>query len=141
MANLATEDDPLLKVSDIEFKLPQPSYTVNTLVYLNEKYPDYQFTLIMGEDNLRSLHKWKNFETILEGHDILVYPRVLTESEMQNPPERSPLLDRENIHMVEGPLMKISASYIRNALKEGKDVRYLLTEKVWTYCEEMRFYK
>ena len=76
MVHLATEDFPKIKPSDIEFKLSQPNYTVNTLVHLEEKYPNYEFSLIMGEDNLKSLHKWKNYEVILENHEIYVYPRL-----------------------------------------------------------------
>ena len=76
MVHLATEDYPKIKPSDIEFKLPQPNYTVNTLAHLQEKYPTHEFSLIMGEDNLNSLHKWKNYEVILHNHDIYVYPRA-----------------------------------------------------------------
>ncbi len=76
MVHLATEDFPKIKPSDIEFKLSQPNYTVNTLVHLQEKYPNYEFSLIMGEDNLKSFHKWKNYEAILENHEIYVYPRL-----------------------------------------------------------------
>ncbi len=140
MVNLAVEDNPKLRSSNIEFKLPQPSYTVNTLVYLKEKYPDIKFSLIMGEDNLRSFHKWKNYEQILAHHRIYVYPRILTASEMANPPEPSPLLDEPAFISVDAPLMKISASHIRGAIKKGKDVRYLLTEPVWRHCDEMSFY-
>ena len=76
LVHLATEEYPKIKPSDIEFKLPQPNYTVNTLAYLTEKYPKNEFSLIMGEDNLKSFHKWKNYEVILQNHDIYVYPRL-----------------------------------------------------------------
>ena len=83
MVNIAIEDNNKLRASDIEFKMPQPSYTIDTLTYLKEKHPDYKFNLIMGADNLRSFHKWKNYEVILKEHKLLVYPRVLTDKEIQ----------------------------------------------------------
>jgi nicotinate-nucleotide adenylyltransferase len=140
MVNLAVEDNRKLIASNIEFKLPQPSYTVTTLLHLREKYPDYHFSLIMGEDNLRSFHKWKNYEEIIKHHRVFVYPRILTTQELENAPEKSALLEHPKFIMVDAPLMKISASHIRGYIKEGKDVRYLLTEPVAKYCEEMRFY-
>lgn len=141
MVNLAVEDDPRLKASDIEFKLPQPSYTINTLVHLAEKYPDHTFSLIMGEDNLRSFHKWKNYEEIIRNYKVYVYPRVLTSQELENKPEQHELMDHPGFTMVDAPLMKVSASHIRKTIKSGKDARYLLTEPVWKYCDEMSFYK
>lgn len=140
MANLAAEDNDKLRTSDIEFKLPQPSYTIHTLVHLKEKYPNHQFSLIMGEDNLRSFHKWRSFETIRDEYHIFVYPRVLTIQEQEKGVEKNELLDHPNFELVDGPLMKISASFIRKAIKEKRDVRYLLTEPVFKYCDEMRFY-
>lgn len=140
------EGNSKLFVSDIEFNLPKPSYTVNTLVYLKEKYPKHQFSLIMGEDNLRTLHKWKNHEIILENHDLYVYPRVLTNQEELELKESGPLInnhfqERKNIHMCDAPVMKVSSSFIRQAIKDGKDVRYLLTEAVHKYVVDMNFYK
>jgi nicotinate-nucleotide adenylyltransferase len=141
----AIDDNPKLRASDIEFKLPKPSYTATTLTYLQEKHPTYEFSLIMGEDNLRSLHKWFNHEIILQNYHFYVYPRVLTDQEEQE-------LDTDgldnlfrnlpNVHICkEAPVMKVSASFIRNAIKEGKDVRYLLTEPVRKYIDEMNFYR
>lgn len=138
----AIDDNPLLQVSDIEFKLPKPSYTINTLVNLQEKHPSYSFSLIMGEDNLRTLHKWKNYELILENHFIYVYPRALTEEEQERiSREKIALLNHNKVKLVNAPIMKVSSSLIRKAIQEGKDVRYLLTEPVHRYISEMNFYK
>ncbi|WP_299433905.1 nicotinate (nicotinamide) nucleotide adenylyltransferase [uncultured Aquimarina sp.] len=131
----ATESYPKLKPSDIEFKLPQPNYTVNTLIHLQEKYAEYQFNLIMGEDNLKSFHKWKNYETIIENHNIYVYPRIskgVTEHQFENHPK---------IHNVDAPIMEISSTFIRNAISEGKNIRPILPKEVWEYIDEMNFYK
>lgn len=143
----AVEDNPRLKASDIEFKLPVPSYTVKTLAHLKEKYPEHEFSLILGEDNLRTFHKWYNFEEILTNHKLLVYPRVLTVQELEKKQasgelENNDLLKHENVHLlVDTPVMKISSSAIRKSIKEGRDVRYLLTESVYKYVDEMNFYK
>lgn len=146
LVRAAIEDNPKLTVSDIEFHLPIPSYTATTLTYLKEKYPEKEFSLIMGEDNLRTFHKWFNYETILENHQIYVYPRVLT---AQEEAEKSAGTHTENTlsahknvtFCTDAPIMKVSSSFIRNAIANGKDVRYLLTEPVYTYVEEMHFYK
>ncbi|MEN8187514.1 MAG: nicotinate (nicotinamide) nucleotide adenylyltransferase, partial [Bacteroidota bacterium] len=114
MVTEACEGYPRLKPSNIEFGLPQPNYTVNTLAYLHEKHPKHHFNLIMGEDNLQSFHKWKNSEVILENHDIYVYPRVYqdkTSSQFEKHPK---------IHKVDAPVVEISATFIRKAIKEGK---------------------
>ncbi|WP_264566199.1 nicotinate (nicotinamide) nucleotide adenylyltransferase [Flavobacterium sp. N3904] len=135
MVYLATEDFPKIKPSDIEFKLSQPNYTVNTLVHLQEKYPDYEFSLIMGEDNLKSLHKWKNYEVILAHHDIYVYPRISLETdnlELKNHPK---------IHLIDAPVVEISSTNIRNTIKKGKNVKPLLPHKVWEYIDHNNFYK
>ena len=143
----AVESNPNLKASDIEFKLPIPSYTVTTLTYLKEKYPETEFALIMGEDNLRTLHKWYNYEEIINNHNILVYPRVLTLQEMiaEKDIEKhddNGLQDHDNVTILNDvPLMKVSSSFIRNAIKNGEPVRYLLTEPVFKYVQEMNFYK
>jgi len=135
MVFLATEDYPKLKPSDIEFKLPQPNYTVHTLAHLQEKFPQHDFSLIMGEDNLNSLHKWKNYEVILQNHDVYVYPRVSTElmsEEFEN---------HQRIHRVDAPIMEISSTFIRESIRNGKNIRPLLPEKVWQYVEHNLFYK
>lgn len=135
MVYLATKDYMKLKPSDIEFKLPQPNYTINTLTYLMEKYPDHEFALIMGEDNLKSFHKWKNYELILEGHDIYVYPR-LGKGKVETRFD-----DHERIKHIDAPIMELSSTFIRNAIKEDKLVRPMLSEPVWQYLDEMNFYK
>jgi nicotinate-nucleotide adenylyltransferase len=135
MVHLATEDFPKIKPSDIEFKLSQPNYTVNTLVHLEEKYPKYEFSLIMGEDNLKSLHKWKNYEVILENHDIYVYPRISIET------ENILFKDHPKIHMIDAPVVEISSTFIRENIKKGKNVQPLLPAKVWEYIDHNNFYK
>lgn len=135
MVHLATEDYPKLKPSDIEFRLPQPSYTVNTLAHLQEKFPTHEFALIMGEDNLNSLHKWKNYELLLQNHDIYVYPRINTET--INPD----IAAAARIHRIGAPVIEISGTFVRESIKEGKNVRPLLPNKVWEYVEHNLFYK
>lgn len=147
LVKVAIDDNPKLRSSDIEFNLPKPSYTSATLAYLKEKYPENEFALIMGEDNLRTLHKWKNHETILKNHKIYVYPRVLTTQEEAEVSDINAKIGNDfsqNAHVIfceDAPVMKVSATFVRNAIKDGKDVRYLLTEPVHKYIEEMHFYK
>lgn len=145
MVYLATEDFPKIKPSDIEFKLSQPNYTVNTLIHLQEKYPDHEFSLIMGEDNLKSLHKWKNYEVILEHHDIYVYPRISSEADTSLKNEQAQQnLDLKNhprIHLIDAPVVEISSTNIRNTIKKGKNVKPLLPHKVWEYIDHNNFYK
>lgn len=132
----AVQDYPHLKPSKIEFKLPQPNYTVNTLAHLNQEYgKDHKFCLIMGEDNLKSFHKWKNYEVILEHYDLYVYPRI-SQGELENK-----FVDHPKIHRVEAPIMEISSTFIRKSHKEGKYIRPLLPEAVWRYMDEMNFYR
>lgn len=145
LVRIAVEDNSKIEASNIEFDLPKPSYTMDTLTYLKEKYSENEFSLIMGEDNLRTIHKWKNFEQILENHRILVYPRALTEDERE---EVQKYTDREdkyrnhpNVQLCDAPVMKLSATFIRQALKNKKDVRYLLTGPVYKYVMEMHFYE
>lgn len=140
----AIETNPLMRASDIEFGLDQPNYTAKTLAHLKEKYPNTDFSLIMGEDNLRTFHKWYNYETILDNHKIYVYPRVYTVQELAKIEleEENDLIKHENIAFCsDAPMMVVSSSYIRKAIKHGQDVRYLLTPEVLKYVEEMGFYK
>ena len=135
MVYRATKDYTKLKPSDIEFNLPQPNYTINTLVHLQEKYPKVEFALIMGEDNLKSFHKWKNYELILENHHIYVYPRVSEQT------VSTPFDGHKKIHVINAPLMELSSTFIRKAIKEGKNVQPMLPQHVWEYLDEMNFYK
>ena len=147
LVKIAIDDNPKLRASDIEFKLPKPSYTVTTLAYLKEKHPEHEFALIMGEDNLRTLHKWQNHEIILKNHKIYVYPRVLTTQEEAeittiNAQIGNDFAQNSNVVLCDdAPVMKVSASFIRQAIKDNKDVRYLLTEPVHKYIDEMNFYR
>lgn len=142
LVQIAVDNNFKLRASNIEFSLPQPSYTIHTLVALKEKHPEYDFTIIMGEDNLNTFPKWKNYEQILGDYSILVYPRVESDENLSVRVEgRSDLLEHPKVTMVDAPLMKISASFIRKAINHGKDVRYLLTEPVLKYVDEMNFYR
>lgn len=141
LVRIAIEDNLKLKACNEEFNMPIPSYTINTLTHLKEKNKETKFHLIMGEDNLRSFHKWKNYEDIISHHKIYVYPRVLTEQEIEDKESKDSKFTHQNIIKCEAPIMKISSSFIRKAIKSKKDVRYLLTEKVFKYVEEMNFYK
>ena len=135
MVYRATKDYSKLKPSDIEFNLPQPNYTINTLTYLKEKHPGYEFSLIMGEDNLKSFHKWKNYELILENNHIYVYPRV-SENKID-----TQFNGHKKIHNIDAPIMQLSSTFIRKAIKAGKNVKPMLPEFVWEYLDEMNFYK
>ena len=134
MVHLATTDYPKIKPSDIEFKLSQPNYTINTLAHLREKFPSHQFVLIMGEDNLNSFHKWKNFEVILDQYEILVYPRIAEKNE-------NSFAGHAKIKMISAPIVEISSTFIRENIQKGKNVRALLPEKVWQYIDDNNFYK
>jgi nicotinate-nucleotide adenylyltransferase len=136
---LACEDYPKIKPSDFEFKLPQPNYTVNTLAHLQDKYPEHEFSLIMGEDNLRSLHKWKNYDVILQNHPIYVYPR-LTSSDTENLPPIPEIAKHQNIHRIDAPVVEISSTAIREGVKNRKNVRPLLPEKVWKEIDKSQLY-
>lgn len=133
ITNLAVEDNPKMKASNIEFDLPVPSYTIDTLVHLTERYPDKGFTLIMGSDNLNSFHKWKNYEKILEDHQLYVYPRRGF--------EESRFSEHPNVKLFPVPQIDISATFIRNSIKEGKSMRYFMPDPVLKYIDEMNFYK
>ncbi|WP_297096202.1 nicotinate (nicotinamide) nucleotide adenylyltransferase [uncultured Draconibacterium sp.] len=134
LVHRAVDGDDRFRASNIEFSLPKPSYTVDTLAYLKDQHPNYHFKILMGSDNLENFHKWKNYETILEDYGIIVYPRPGFD------PEKVQV--EKNITIAkDAPLMEISSSFIRKALKEGKDVRHFLPQKSWEYLEEMNFYR
>jgi len=133
MAKLATEHSPQLKVSDIEFKLPQPSYTVDTLAHLKERYPKKEFVLIMGADNLVSLKKWKNYEILLKDYHIYVYPRPGADiKEWENHP---------SITFTDTPQMEISSTFIRKAIKDKKNVQFFTPDKVLEFIEQKNMYR
>jgi nicotinate-nucleotide adenylyltransferase len=132
----ATEDYQKLKPSKIEFDLPQPNYTIHTLVHLDETQgQDANFCLIMGEDNLKSFHKWKNYETILENYELYVYPRI-SAGVMEHQ-----FKDHPKIHFVSAPIMEVSSTFIRKNHAAGKNIRTLLPDAVWKYMDEMNFYR
>lgn len=133
LINLAIEGNHNLRASDIEFKLPRPSYTIDTLTYLKEKYPEHEFCLIMGSDNLLSIHKWKNYETLLADCPIYVYQR--RGSEQKQAPVGA------KIFLVDFPFLDISATFIRQSIKSGYSMRYFLPEKVWNYIDEMNLFR
>ncbi len=135
LVRLAIGDNPKMQASNIEFSMPQPSYTVDTLARLSEKFPQHDFSLIMGGDNLKAFHKWKNFEEILKYHKLLVYPRP--EYDLSDVSEA--ILSRTEI--VQAPFMEISSSFIRNSISQGKDIRYFMPKDVSAYVDEMNFYK
>ena len=133
LINLAIDDFPNFHASNIEFNLPKPSYTIDTLIYLREKYLEKEFVLIMGGDNLVSIHKWKNYKQIVDSTELYIYPRPNFDSERYN--------KLYNITIVNAPLMEISSSFIRKSIKENKDVRFFLHKKTSDYIKEMNFYK
>ena len=134
MVNLAVQKYPKFQSSNIEFSLPQPSYTIDTLVSLQEKYPEHQFVLLMGEDNLNSFHKWKNFEQILKYHQILVYPRITST------PDTTPV-SHPNISKIAAPVIEISSTVIRQMIKDKKNIRPMLPPEVFEYIDGSNLYK
>lgn len=133
LARLGIGDNPLVEASNIEFSLPKPSYTIDTLAVLKEKYPQHEFALIMGGDNIASLHLWKNYEQILAGYDIYVYKRPDY--------ELGALGNHPRVKICEAPLLDISATYIRQCIKDGKSVRYLVPDAVWEYLHGVSLYR
>ena len=133
MARLAAEPAENIKVSDIEFTLPQPSYTIDTLTYLHEKYPAREFVLIMGEDNLVSLKKWKNYEVLLKNYSIYVYPRPECDS--------SEWADHPSITFTETPQMEISSTFIRKAIKDKKNIQFFVPDSVLEFIEQKNMYR
>lgn len=133
LVNEAIGSDPRFRVSNIEFKLPQPSYTIDTLVHLDEKYPGRQFILVGGTDMLPSFHKWKNWETILEYYQLYLYPR--------HDSDQHELASHSSVTLVTAPRMEISSSFIRESIRQGKNMSYFLPEKVLNYILEMHFYE
>jgi nicotinate-nucleotide adenylyltransferase len=139
LVELAIGNDHRFRASDIEFSLARPSYTIDTMTYLSEKYPEREFTLIMGEDNLNTLHKWKNAAELVKRYPLIVYPRL-------NPGRKSSMklqdiLVKASVTEVKAPLMEISGTFIRQAIREGKDLSWYVPAQAWKYITEMHFYK
>lgn len=139
MVRLALGDNNRLQASDIEFKLPVPSYTIDTLAYLEEKHPGKKFVLVMGQDNLYTLHRWKNSGELAKRYPFYIYPR---------PNVRKPssalldsVLSNAEIYEVNAPVMEISGTFIRNGIKAGKDMSYFVPQAAWKYIVEMHFYE
>lgn len=128
----AIEDNDKFRASDIEFSLPIPSYTIDTLTYLQEKFADKEFTIIMGEDNLKNFHKWKNYQAILDYYRVFVYPRPNCED--------SEFLKLKNVIKINAPMIEISSSLIRNNIKEKKSIKYLLPENVRQEIEKNGYF-
>jgi nicotinate-nucleotide adenylyltransferase len=133
LVNLAVEDDLRFRSCDIEFKLPQPSYTIDTLTYLQEKYPQLDFILICGTDIFPSFHKWKNYRELLKQYKLYIYNRPGYDA--------GDYVNHSNIRFFQAPLMEISASFIRQSIKEGRTVKYMLPVPVYRYIMEMHFYE
>lgn len=133
LVRLAIGDHEKIRASNIEFDLPQPSYTIDTLTYLREKYPKYNFHLVMGGDNLGNFHKWKNYEQILAHHHIYVYQRPSY--------ELGPLQNHDHVHIIEAPLLEISASMLRKMIKENKSIQYFVPDTVFHYLDKSHLYR
>lgn len=132
LAKIAVEEDPQIRVSDIEFALPKPSYTIETLLYLNEKFPQHEFSVIMGSDSFQNLPKWKNFETLVKNYKFIVYRRVGFD-----------VIDDygASVVLLDAPLLELSATLIRNNRKQGLTIRYLVPEKVREEIEQNNYFK
>ncbi len=133
LVNLAIEEHPSYRSCDVEFKMPRPSYTIDTLTRLSEKYPQRKFSLIMGADNLDQFNKWKNCEMIVAHYHRYIYPRPGTPQHLME--------NVENATMVDAPLMDISSTFIRQAIAQGRDVPFFLHDKVYRYIKDMHFYE
>jgi len=129
----AIGDDPLIRATNIEFNMPKPSYTIDTLTYLSEKNPAKEFAIVMGADGLATFKKWKNYKQIVGQYHRYVYPRAGIDT--------GQLPNMENATLVHAPLIGISSSFIRKAIRDGKDIRYFLPAPVWEYIREMNFYR
>lgn len=130
MVELAIHDNFHFRASDVEFAMPKPSYTIDTLAYLTDQYPQHQFCLFLGSDNLSQLKRWKNYQTILDNYEIFVYPR----------PGESTTFEHPNIKLIDAPLLDISATFIRKSILAGKSVKYLLPESVVDYIRDKKLY-
>lgn len=131
LVNLSIENDSRFKVSDVEFKMPKPSYTIDTLTHLSEKYPQHQFVVIMGSDSYTNLHKWKNYELLVRGYSIIVYNR----------PSFEVAENKYGATILDAPLLNISSTFIRQSIKNYKSIRYLVHEAVYEELKNNKYYK
>ncbi len=132
MVRRAVYENPSFELSDIEFHMPRPSYTIDTLSYLYDKFPEKKFSIIIGQDNLEQLPKWKNYEKILEYYPLLVYPRANS--------KKTPLDNHKRIQMIEAPIIEVSASFIRDNVKKGLSIKYLVPQEVEQYILEKKIF-
>lgn len=132
LVKLAVEGEKKLKASNVEFSMPKPSYTIDTLIYLSEKYKQHQFTLVIGSDSFLNFEKWKNYKQIILSYNIIIYPRPGFSVDKELP---------ENIKVIDAPLMEISSTQIRKNIKEKKTIRYLVTDKVMEEIELRGYYR
>ncbi|MFD1629583.1 nicotinate (nicotinamide) nucleotide adenylyltransferase [Pseudopedobacter beijingensis] len=132
MVRLGIEKAENIEVSDVELRLPQPSYTIDTLTHLKDLYPEHDFVLIMGSDNLKTLHKWKNYELILRDYEIYVYPRPGYEG--------SELATHSSVTLTDTPLMELSSTFIRKAVHDKKDIRFFIPDKVFDFIDSKGLY-
>lgn len=132
LVNIAIEGNDKIRASDIEFKLPKPSYTIDTLVYLGEKYPDYEFVVIIGSDSYHNMHKWKNYEILKKNYRFIIYERPAFPVDKHTLPP--------NWKLLLAPLLEISSTYIRTQIKAGKSIKYLVTEPVRQEIERNGYY-
>ncbi len=132
LVRLAVEDDLRLKASDVEFKLPRPSYTIDTLTYLREKYPTHEFSIVMGSDSFQNLPRWKNFDKLVRDYSFIIYQRP-----------GFPVTDDHgaNIAIMNAPLLQLSATEIRDNIRSGKSIRYLVPDAVREEIEQNHYYK
>ena len=133
MVQLAIGGDLRFRVSDIEMHLPTPSYTINTLSALSEQYPDCQFVFICGMDSLQNLHRWREYQRILDNYELLVFPREGYDG--------GELINHPSVTVLKTPILEISSTFIRQCVKEGRDVRHFVPEKAFAYMKEQGFYK
>jgi nicotinate-nucleotide adenylyltransferase len=135
MVRIAIEDDTRFKASNVEFDMPRPSYTIDTLVCLDEKYPNLEFSLILGQDNLATLHKWKSYEALLKNYKLYVYPRI------EPKPIPADLISHPSVVMTDAPIVEVSSTFVRQAIAGGKTIKHMVPPPVGQYIAEMNFYK
>ena len=133
LVELAVADNPKFRASSVEFSLPKPSFTIDTLTYLSERHPTEDFAVVMGGDSVQNIRKWKNWETLVARHELIIYNRPGFEVPTDLPGARLTVLD--------APLLDISATFIRERIKAGGSARYMLPDAVWKYVEESRYYR